>query len=117
MSLKHTPRAFSARTAFGLVVCGLLALTASGPASAEGQTPDPALVIELNKAEQLEDTCRDVPTNRMRVRQFDLPQTQCASIGMVLINSAAACKGDGIVADACMESLDAKTRIDMELSG
>ena len=112
-------------------------------------------MIELNKAEQLEDTCRlvfmtqntlgadldelsfetvlfntggtverftlfdfrDVPEGRMRVRQFDLPQTQCASIDMVLINGTAACKGDGIVADACMESLDAKTRIDMELSG
>lgn len=155
MTILATPRALSARAPFHLTVCGLLALTAAGPAAAEGQPPDPALLIELNKAEQLEDTCRlvfmtrnelganldelsfetvlfdtqgtverftlfdfrDVPAGKTRVRQFDLPDARCASIGRVLINGTAACKGEGIADGDCASRLDPSTRIDMELSG
>lgn len=131
------------------------ALAAAGPASAEGQTPEPSLAIEINKAEQLEATCRlvfmthnglgadltelsletvlfdteggverftlfdfrEVPAGKMRVRQFDLPDTQCSDIGKVLINGASACEGQGLTGGECIEHLDATSRIDMEISG
>lgn len=131
------------------------ALAAAEPASAEGQTPEPSLAIEINKAEQLEATCRlvfmtyngleaeladlsletvlfdndggverftlfefgEVPAGKMRVRQFDLPDTQCSRISKVLINGASACEGEGLAGDECIEHLHATSRIDMEISG
>ncbi|WP_306051226.1 hypothetical protein [Oceaniradius stylonematis] len=138
-----------------LVLLQAVVLAVAGPASAEGQTPDPSLSIEINKAEQLEATCRlvfmthnglgtdlaelsletvlfdteggverftlfdfrDVPAGKMRVRQFDLPDTQCSNIGKVLINGASACTGEGLTGGECIEHLDATSRIDMEISG
>ncbi len=44
-------------------------------------------------------------TAKTRVRQFDLPQTSCDSISRILINDAASCKGEGIVASTCIENL------------
>lgn len=60
---------------------------------------------------------RDVPAGKMRVRQFDLPDTQCAAIGKVLINGASACTGEGLSGDECIDHLTATSRIDMEISG
>lgn len=60
---------------------------------------------------------RDVPAGRIRVRQFDLPDTQCASIGRVLINGASTCNGEGVAEVDCTARLETTTRIDMELSG
>ena len=39
-------------------LCGLFALAAAAPALAEAPSPGPSLSIEINKAEQLEATCR-----------------------------------------------------------
>lgn len=138
-----------------LVLLPAFAIMATGPVSAEGQTPARSLAVEINKAEQLEATCRlvfmthnglgadldelaletvlfdteggverftlfdlrEVPAGKMRVRRFDLADTQCSSIGKVLINGASACKGEGLTGGECIEHLDATSRIDMEISG
>jgi hypothetical protein len=138
-----------------LILLHAFALAATGPVSAEGQTPVRSLAIEINKAEQLEATCRlvfmthnglgadlaelsletvlfdteggvdrftlfdfrEVPAGKMRVRQFDLPDTQCSDIGKVLINGASACKGEGLTGGECIEHLDATSRIGMEIAG
>ena len=60
---------------------------------------------------------QDLQNDRTRVRQFDLPDTQCGSLGSVLINGAATCEGDGIDARQCMDALNVSTRADMEISG
>ncbi len=60
---------------------------------------------------------KNVPAGKMRVRQFDLPDTQCTSIGQVLINGASACAGDGLSGGECIDHLQATTRIEMEIKG
>lgn len=48
---------------------------------------------------------KDLPERRMRVRQFDLPNLDCAGVSRVLINDAKACEGPGIDAGACLAGL------------
>ena len=58
-----------------------------------------------------------LPKGRARVRQFELPDTQCGTIGRVLINGAASCEGDGIAPSACIDGLSVSSRTDVEISG
>ena len=53
---------------------------------------------------------KDLPAGKTKVRQFDLPQTDCAGIGRVLVNDAVACEGEGIEPTACVRYLDAQAK-------
>jgi hypothetical protein len=54
-----------------------------------------------------------LPAGLPRVRQFDLPEMACDSIGSVLVNGVQSCAGP---AD-CAESLTFSSRTDVELLG
>ena len=60
---------------------------------------------------------RDLPGNRPRVRQFSLPDLECATIGRVLINGANSCIVGGAQSDICASELNLRSRIDVELLG
>lgn len=60
---------------------------------------------------------RDLPENRPRVRQFDLPGRTCAAVGKALINGASSCIVDGAESDVCDTALSLGSRLDMELLG
>lgn len=44
------------------------------------------------------------------IRRFDLAGVDCAAVGRILINDAAACEGDGIAAGDCITRLSPATR-------
>jgi hypothetical protein len=48
---------------------------------------------------------REIPAGKTRVRQFDLPGTECAAISRVLLNDARTCAGPGLDPTACMRRL------------
>ena len=50
--------------------------------------------------------CQDFPAGKLRVRQFDIPDTNCAELGQVLINGVHECVGQGCA------PLTAETRVD-----
>lgn len=56
-----------------------------------------------------------VPDGRPRVRQFDLPGTDCSTVGRVLLNDAHAC--EGVPEGACTDSLKWSSRTDVEVLG
>lgn len=58
-----------------------------------------------------------LPESRTRVRQFDLDQTQCESIGRILINGAAACDGEGLTGTECIDALTLSSKTDAEIAG
>lgn len=58
-----------------------------------------------------------VPNGRPRVRQFDLPETDCASIGRVLLNDTHTCQGDGLAEGICIEALKWSSRTEIEVLG
>lgn len=60
---------------------------------------------------------KELPKDRPRVRQFDLDNTQCDTIGRVLINGAASCEGDGLKASDCIDKLSVSSRTEVEISG
>lgn len=57
---------------------------------------------------------QDLPQGKTKVTRFDLPSTQCASIGRVLVNTATNCKGPGLDAKACMKALKTENRTSAE---
>jgi uncharacterized membrane protein len=59
---------------------------------------------------------QDLPTGRTRVRQFNLPETQCEGISRVLINDVAACTGDGVTEATCIDRLRVASQSDVEFS-
>lgn len=59
---------------------------------------------------------QDLPAGRLRVRQFQFPQT-CADISRVLINGADTCTAEGLEDTACSSNLTLSSRIKMELLG
>ena len=102
----------------------------------------PSLSIDLNATQQLEQACRlvfvatnkigtsagtvdrfalfdfkDLPVGKTRVRQFDLPDTQCSDIGRILINGSASCKGQSFKGTECMDHLDLKSSSKTEIVG
>lgn len=58
-----------------------------------------------------------LPAGKTRVRQFDLPDTQCSAVGRILINGAASCKGEGLTGTECIDQLDVKSSTKTEISG
>lgn len=60
---------------------------------------------------------RDLPAGRTKVRQFDLPGTNCEAVKSLLINDAPACVGEGIDKGACMTGLKTGSKSAVELKG
>jgi len=58
-----------------------------------------------------------LPEGKTRVRQFDLPETQCGSVGRILINGAASCKGPSLAGSECIDQLDLKSSSKTEIVG
>ncbi|MEM1377026.1 MAG: hypothetical protein AAGG69_06525 [Pseudomonadota bacterium] len=59
----------------------------------------------------------DLPSGKTRVRQFDLPNTECTSIARILINGASTCTVGGQDSDVCVQSLAVSTKTEVELLG
>ena len=59
---------------------------------------------------------QDLPTERTRVRQFNLADTQCDAVSRVLINDVAACTGEGIEETLCIDRLSVTSQSDVEFS-
>lgn len=53
-----------------------------------------------------------VPQGRQRVRQFDLPGADCATLAQVLVNGAARCDGAGLEPAVCAAALETFSRVD-----
>lgn len=60
---------------------------------------------------------RDLPAGKTKVRQFDLPGTQCDAVKSLLINDAPVCEGEGVSKDACMRALRTGSKSSVELKG
>lgn len=60
---------------------------------------------------------RDLPANRPRVRQFDVPATNCEEIGQTLINGTNTCTVNGAQSDICSDGLMLNSRITIKLLG
>lgn len=60
---------------------------------------------------------RELPPDRPRVRQFDVPGITCESLGQALINGASTCTVDGTDSAVCHEALSLSSRISVELLG
>ncbi|WP_275784259.1 hypothetical protein [Pararhizobium gei] len=60
---------------------------------------------------------RDLPAGKTKVRQFDLPGTQCEAVKSLLINDAPVCEGEGLAGDACMKALRTGSKSSVELKG
>ncbi|MDV7145237.1 hypothetical protein R3X27_21345 [Tropicimonas sp. TH_r6] len=60
---------------------------------------------------------RDLPADRPRVRQFDLPEMSCGTIGQALINGANTCVVDGADSEICDSALSLDSRLEVELLG
>lgn len=58
-----------------------------------------------------------LPAGVPRVRQFQLGDTACNKIGVILINGANTCKVDGQDAPLCANSLNTSSRLPIELKG
>lgn len=58
-----------------------------------------------------------LPAGRERVRQFELSQTECRSIGRILVNGVADCKGGGLDRQACERGLRLSNKTDIEFIG
>lgn len=60
---------------------------------------------------------QDLPANRPRVRQFDVPNLTCNALGKVLINGVGTCDGDGLDPTTCAGRLELTSRTDVEILG
>lgn len=60
---------------------------------------------------------RDLPSDRPRVRQFDLSGTTCETVGRTLINGASTCVVGGADSDLCQKALTLSSRVGVELLG
>lgn len=60
---------------------------------------------------------RDLPANRPRVRQFELPEMACDTVGQALINGANSCVVDGAESGVCDEALSLGSRLTVGLLG
>ena len=60
---------------------------------------------------------QDLPEARARVRQFDLGDTDCETLGQILINGTVSCEGESVEPDACIDALGVSSRTDVELTG
>ncbi|AXI48863.1 hypothetical protein C1J03_11020 [Sulfitobacter sp. SK012] len=60
---------------------------------------------------------RDLPADRPRVRQFELPAMACDTVGQALINGSSSCIVDGAESGVCHEALSLGSRLAIELLG
>lgn len=60
---------------------------------------------------------RELPTGTPRVRQFDVPNTTCNTLGRVLINGVNTCTVHGADGEACKPALSVSSKIGLELIG
>ena len=60
---------------------------------------------------------RDLPVDRPRVRQFDVPGMTCDTVGQALINGANTCIVDGADSEVCHKALSLGSRIAVDLLG
>ncbi len=60
---------------------------------------------------------RDLPADRPRVRQFDLPGMTCEAVGQALINGASTCIVDGSDSAICHQALSLGSRVKVGLIG
>jgi hypothetical protein len=60
---------------------------------------------------------RDLPVDRPRVRQFDLPEMACNTVEQALINGASSCVVDGAESGVCHDALSLSSRLAVELLG
>ncbi len=60
---------------------------------------------------------RDLPADRPRVRQFELPDMACDTVGQALINGASTCIVDGVESRVCDKALSLGSRIAVDLLG
>lgn len=58
-----------------------------------------------------------LPIGRPRVRQFQVPDTSCDTLGMVLVNGADTCSGGELTAATCEKSLSVSSRTAIPLEG
>ena len=58
-----------------------------------------------------------LPEGKTRVRQFDLPDTQCPAVARILINGAATCKGESLTGTECIDQLTVKSSTKTEIAG
>ena len=59
----------------------------------------------------------ELPAARPRVRQFVVPDLDCAALGQVLFNGVETCSSDGLSPTACSEGLELRSRADGEVLG
>ena len=60
---------------------------------------------------------RDLPDGSPRVRQFDLADVGCATVGKVLLNDVHACSGESLTPEVCAAGLRWSSRTDVEVLG
>ncbi len=60
---------------------------------------------------------RDLPADRPRVRQFELPAMACDTVGRALINGSNSCIVDGADSALCDDKLSLSSRLEIELLG
>ena len=60
---------------------------------------------------------QNLPADRPRVRQFDLSEIPCDSVGKVLINGANTCVVSGVNSNICDDALSLGSRTLVELLG
>lgn len=60
---------------------------------------------------------RDLPQGKTKVRQFDLPGTQCDNVKRILINDSPACEGEGLTAGACMTGIVTRSNTPVGFEG
>jgi len=53
----------------------------------------------------------ELPLNKTRVVQFDLPNLACSDLSRILVNGQDTCKAGATDSDVCMKSLSASSRI------
>ena len=56
-----------------------------------------------------------LPQDRARVRQFALPDRECAAFGSILFNGATTCSGEGLDPSACESFLNTSSKTSVEL--
>lgn len=58
---------------------------------------------------------RDLPVNRTRVRQFDLPGVDCGGLSRLIVNDAKACESPGLTPAICLERLETSSKAGIPL--
>lgn len=58
-----------------------------------------------------------LPSNKIRVRQFELPEADCGQLSKVLINGSAACEGGTLTGTECLENLKLSSQTRIEVIG